>query len=210
MKMKKIYLACLSLLMTAGLVKVNAQSPISYGVKAELNMSNFFLSDLDYSSRMKAGPNLGGFMKIDLHENFAIQPELSFFYRTSKIKKEGAKNDNFKQWGMAIPVYAIGQTELGNGRFYGGVGPFIGFGFDAKRKVENGKKIDLYKKVNGDKEMKRWDFGFGALLGYELSNKLQINAAYQVGVINQVDRLKDKDDAKLRSQVVSLGLGYRF
>lgn len=56
--------------------------------------------------------------------------------------------------------------------------------------------------------MKRWDFGFGALLGYELSNKLQINAAYQVGVINQLDRLKD--DAKVRSQAVSLGVGYRF
>lgn len=207
--MKKIYLACLSLLMTAGLVKVNAQSPISYGVKAELNMSNFFLSDLDnYSSRMKAGPNLGGFMKIDLHENFAIQPELSFFYRTSKIKKEGAKNDNFEQWGMQIPIYAIGQTNLGNGRFYGGVGPFVGLGFDAKRKIKDADNIDLYKKVNGDKEMNRWDFGFGALLGYELNNKFQINAAYQVGVINQLDRLKD--DAKLRSQVVSLGLGYRF
>ncbi|HOV70819.1 MAG TPA: porin family protein [Dysgonamonadaceae bacterium] len=207
--MKKIYLACLSLLMTAGLVKVNAQSPISYGVKAELNMSNFFLSDLDnYSSRMKAGPNLGGFMKIDLHENFAIQPELSFFYRTSKIKKEGAKNDNFEQWGMQIPIYAIGQTNLGNGRFYGGVGPFVGLGFDAKRKIKNADNIDLYKKVDGDKEMNRWDFGFGALLGYELNNKFQINAAYQVGVINQLDRLKD--DAKLRSQVVSLGLGYRF
>ncbi len=209
MKMKKIYLACLSLLMTAGLVKVNAQSPISYGVKAELNMSNFFLSDLDnYSSRMKAGPNLGGFMKIDLHENFAIQPELSFFYRTSKIKKEGAKNDNFEQWGMQIPIYAIGQTNLGNGRFYGGVGPFVGLGFDAKRKIKNADNIDLYKKVDGDKEMNRWDFGFGALLGYELNNKFQINATYQVGVINQLDRLKD--DAKLRSQVVSLGLGYRF
>ena len=209
MKMKKIYLACLSLLMTAGLVKVNAQSPISYGVKAELNMSNFFLSDLDnYSSRMKAGPNLGGFMKIDLHENFAIQPELSFFYRTSKIKKEGAKNDNFEQWGMQIPIYAIGQTNLGNGRFYGGVGPFVGLGFDAKRKIKDADNIDLYKKVNGDKEMNRWDFGFGALLGYELNNKFQINATYQVGVINQLDRLKD--DAKLRSQVVSLGLGYRF
>jgi hypothetical protein len=209
MKMKKIYLACLSLLMTAGLVKVNAQAPISYGVKAELNMSNFFLSDLDdYSSRMKVGPNLGGFMKIDLHENFAIQPEVSFFYRTSKIKEEDSPNDKFKQWGMAIPVYAIGQTELGNGRFYGGVGPFIGFGFDAKWKIENGEKIDLYKKVDGDKEMKRWDFGFGALLGYELSNKLQINAAYQVGVINQLDKLKD--DAKVRSQAVSLGVGYRF
>jgi hypothetical protein len=116
MKMKKIYLACLSLLMTAGLVKVNAQAPISYGVKAELNMSNFFLSDLDdYSSRMKVGPNLGGFMKIDLHENFAIQPEVSFFYRTSKIKEEDSPNDKFKQWGMVIPVYAIGQTELAMG-----------------------------------------------------------------------------------------------
>ena len=48
---------------------------------------------------------------------------------------------------MQLPVYAIGQTELGNGRFYGGVGPFVGFGFDAKRKIENGEKLIFTKRL---------------------------------------------------------------
>ena len=52
-------LVCLSVMMTTGLVTVNAQTPISYGVKAEANMSNFLLSDLDnLSSTMKLGPTL--------------------------------------------------------------------------------------------------------------------------------------------------------
>src|SRR5690554_3138871 len=107
--MKKMFLACLSLLMATGMVTLNAQTPISYGVKAEANMSNFLLSDLDdQSSTMRLGPTLGGFMNIGVHPNFSIQPEVMFYYRTSKMEVD-ATEDNFKQWGMHIPVYFLGQ-----------------------------------------------------------------------------------------------------
>ena len=80
--MRKTILVCLSFLMATGLMSVSAQTSISYGIKGEMNLSNFFLKDLDtQTSTMKVGPNLGGFMKIDLHPNFAIQPEVMFFYR---------------------------------------------------------------------------------------------------------------------------------
>ncbi len=142
--MRKTILVCLSFLMATGLMSVSAQTSISYGIKGEMNLSNFFLKDLDtQTSTMKVGPNLGGFMKIDLHPNFAIQPEVMFFYRNSKMET-GPAEDTFKQWGMQIPVYALGQTEAGNGRFYGGVGPYVGFGFDARYKDAD---VSLYKKV---------------------------------------------------------------
>lgn len=203
--MKKTMLVFMSFLMATGLMNVNAQTPISYGVKAEMNMSNFLLTDLDaQKSTMKVGPNLGGFMKIDLHPNFAIQPEMMFFYRQSKMET-GPIEDTFKQWGMQIPVYALGQSEVGNGRFYAGVGPYVGFGFDARYKDAD---INLYDEVAGKTPMNRWDFGMGAMIGYEFNNKLQLNAGYQFGFVNQLDELKD--DAKMRTQTVSVGIGYRF
>ena len=203
--MKKITLTLMSLMMTFGLMNVNAQSPISFGVKAEANTSNFFLTDLDnQTSTMKVGANLGGFMKIDLHENFALQPEVSVFYRQSKMEA-GSSEDTFQQWGMQVPVYALAQTNVGLGKLYGGVGPFVGLGFDAKYDKAD---VDQYKEVSGKTPMNRWDFGVGALVGYELFNGFQVNASYQLGLINQLDALKD--DAKMRTQTVNFGIGYRF
>src|SRR5690554_7055532 len=87
MDMKKMFLVCLSILMTTGLVTMSAQTPISYGMKLEANMSNFLLTDLDnQSSTMKLGPTLGGFMNIGVHENFSIQPEVMFYYRQSEME----------------------------------------------------------------------------------------------------------------------------
>lgn len=203
--MKKTILACLSFLMAAGLLNVNAQTSVSYGVKGEMNMSNFLLKDLDVQkSTMKVGPNLGGFMKVDLHPNFAIQPEMMFFYRNSKMET-GPAEDTFKQWGMQIPVYALGQTSTDNGRFYGGVGPFVSLGFDARYKDAD---VNLYDEVAGKTPMNRWDVGLGAILGYELDNGIQLNAGYQFGFLNQLDALKDV--AKMRTQAVCVGVGYRF
>jgi len=203
--MKKMFLLGLSILMTTGLVTVNAQTPINYGVKAEANMSNFLLTDLDnQSSTMKLGPTLGGFMNIGVHENFSIQPEVMLFYRQSKMET-GSVKDDFRQWGMQVPVYFLGQTYTNSGKFYAGVGPYLGLGFDAKYKDAD---KDLYKKVNGKTDMNRWDFGLGALVGYEFSNGVQVNGGYQLGLIDQLDALKD--DASMRNQAVSLGVGYRF
>ncbi|WP_436416555.1 porin family protein [Petrimonas sp.] len=203
--MKKMFLVCLSVLMTTGLVQVNAQNSVSYGVKAEANMSNFLLTDLDaQKSTMKLGPNLGAFVKFDVTENFAIQPELMFSYRQSKMET-GNVEDDFRQWGMQIPVYLLGQTTNHNGRFFGGVGPYLGLGFDARYKDAD---VDLYKEVAGVTPMNRWDFGVGALVGYEFNNGVQINAGYQIGLVDQLDALKD--DATMRTQTVSLGIGYRF
>ena len=202
--MKKVFLLCVSVLMTTGLTTVNAQS-ISYGVKAEMNLSNFLLTDLDaQKSTMKVGPNLGGFVKFDVAENFAIQPELIFFFRQSKMEF-GPKEDTFKQWGMQLPVYALGQAQLGNGKFYGGVGPYVGLGFDARY---DDADVNLYDEVGGVTPMSRWDFGLGALVGYEFENGIQVNAGYQFGFVNQLDALKD--DHKMRNQAVSLGVGYCF
>jgi hypothetical protein len=204
--MKKIVLS-LVVILGLGCSVVNAQTSISGGVKADANVSNFLLSDMDaYTSTMKVGASIGGFMKMEFGEVFALQPELLFHYKASKMEIGNSETD-FEYWGAEIPVYALCQKQMGSGKGFIGVGPYVGFGFDAKYKDGD---IDLYEKnsLTDKAALNRWDFGVGATLGYEFSSGISINAGYKIGLIDMMD--EGKDNASMKNQAVSLGLGYRF
>lgn len=198
--MKKTFFGILMILGLGATTAANAQ--ISGGIKADANMSNFMLKDMDgYKSKMGIGASLGGFAKFDISEHFAIQPELLFHFQNSKMEYAGAEND-YEYWGAEIPVYAMAQWTAASGnRFYAGVGPYVGVGFDARYKDP---EVKLYK----DDYLQPWDFGFGAQVGYEFACGVQINAGYKIGVIDALD--KGKDDATMLPQRVSLGIGFRF
>ncbi|MCD7962585.1 MAG: PorT family protein [Rikenellaceae bacterium] len=196
--MKKTLLGVM-ILLTFGIIQTNAQT-ISGGIKAEANLSNFLHNDkAPGKTNMKFGASVGGFAKFDVVENFAIQPELLFHYYSAERKTNGVAR-NYEYWGMEIPVYAMGQWYTpSNNRFYAGFGPYVGLGFQSKYYEP---MVKLYE-TNAHNQL---DFGFRALVGYEFSNRIQLNAGYKIGVVNA----NDKDPGRLYSQGVSLGLGYRF
>jgi hypothetical protein len=100
-------------------------------------------------------------------------------------------------------------VNLGKGKGFLGIGPYLEFGIDARYKADGTDDLNLYKEYNGSKSaMQRWDFGAGAMLGYEFSCRLQISATYKIGFIDALNA--GKDNATLLPQAVSLGLGYRF
>jgi hypothetical protein len=199
--MYKKVLFSVSLMVAVGFTQVSAQN-LSFGVKADANLSGFILSDIPGGeSELKVGASLGGFVKYDITDMFAIQPELLFHFKSSNTKGAGVTN-NFEYWGMEIPVYAVGQWSVGSGRFYAGLGPYIGVGLSAKYTKGD---IDLYD----TEAMQRFDFGGGVKVGYELSNGIQINAGYKIGFINAIH--KDvAGDAVMLPQTISLGVGFRF
>jgi len=210
--MKKIILS-VALLMGLGVANMSAQGLNSFleerfsgGLKLEGNGTNFLLSDMPGSkSEIGFGGTFGGFIKIDLSENFAIQEDILFSYSSSKLKQDMVE-DTYEYFGVNVPIYFIGQWKTASGgRFYGGVGPYFGVGFQAKLKDSD---IDLYKKQDGnDPFLKRINFGGAAQVGHELPNGLQFNVSYRIGA-NALDA--GKDDSKMLPQTVSLGLGYRF
>ncbi|MDR2234207.1 MAG: PorT family protein [Tannerella sp.] len=207
--MKKIFLS-LAVVMGFGLSQINAQEA-NFGLKAEFNSSNFILSDMDgMKSNLGAGATLGGFEKIEFGENFALQPELLFHFKTSEMetKATGAKLD-YRYFGVEIPIYAVGQVKLGSGKGFIGIGPYAGFGIDSRYKADGMDDVTLYKEYNGAKSaMQRWDFGLGGMLGYEFSNGIQINASYKIGFMDTLNA--DKDNASMQNQTISLGIGYKF
>ena len=193
-----------------GLSQSYAQG-ISGGIKANANMSNFILSDLDgMKSKLGFGATVGGFGKIEFSENFALQPELLLHFKTSKMEvKASGKETDFQYFGVEIPVYAVGQVNLGDGKGFIGIGPYLGLGIDARYKASGMDDVELYKEYGGQKsDMQRFDFGAGAMFGYEFSNRIQIVANYKIGFIDALNA--NKDNASMLNQTVSLGLGYRF
>ena len=198
------------LVLGLGFSQVQAQE-VSFGVKADANMSNFILSDMDgMKSKLGFGATVGGYTKIMFGENFGLQPELLLHFKNSKMEvKATGKETDFQYFGVEIPVYAVGQFAIGNGKGIVGVGPYLGIGLDARYKASGIDDVELYKEYGGKKsELQRWDFGAGAMLGYEFSNRLQITATYKIGFVDALNA--NKDDASMLQQTISLGVGYRF
>ena len=198
--MKRVMLG-LMLILGVSATQVNAQS-IATGIKAEANLSNFILTDMPTAeSTLGIGATIGGFVKFDISKNFAIQPELLFHFQSSKMEQLTIER-NYEYWGVEIPVYAMGQwTNSSNGRFYAGVGPYIGLGFDARYDNPEHKLYD-------DDTLLPVDFGFGVQVGYEFANGIQINAGYKLGVVDALDTAKDI--STMLPQRISLGIGFRF
>lgn len=204
--MKRIILMVAVLAGTV-VTSAHAQSKTSFGVKGEANMSNFRIDDMPgVKSDFGVGAGIGGFMKIDFGEYFALQPELMLQWQNSTLKQNGVKSD-FEYWGMEIPVYAMGQMKLESGdRAYIGIGPYGRLGFSARNKTAD---VNYYKK-NGESKpfMQRGDVGAAVLVGYEFDFGMQINASYKYGFLNVLDA--GKKTSSLYNQQVSLGIAYRF
>ena len=203
--MKKIF-ALLVIVLGFGFSKLSAQN-LSLGVKAEANMSNFILSDLEpLESKMKVGAGIGGFLKIDFGEYFALQPELLVNMKNSIMEQNGIEN-KCMFWSIEIPLYAMGQMTLDNGeRAYIGIGPYGSIGLSAKNRETD---LNLYKEDGENGAfMQRGDVGVGVLVGYEFDFGMQINASYKYGLLNALDA--GQDDANMYNQTVSLGIAYRF
>jgi hypothetical protein len=183
---------------------------ISWGLKAEANYSGFLVSGTSIiESKVKPGGTFGGFFHVELSEYFALQGELQFHYKSSRMDRDGMKGD-FRYWGMEIPAYIMYQKKFRNKtRLYTGVGPNAEFGFAAKLK-RGTEKINPYEKDKSTdiSAMKDSGAGFGFILGYEFVNGIQINTGYKISVTNILDA--NSSSFTLRPHSFNIGIGYHF
>ncbi|MCD7973621.1 MAG: PorT family protein [Candidatus Azobacteroides sp.] len=183
---------------------------VSWGVKAEENLSHFIISGMPQGkSRMRTGATIGGMVQLDITGQFAIQGELLWHYKTSELSRGNLKGD-YHYWGMEIPVYVVYKIDIKNDyMMYIGLGPYSEFGFSAKLKRE-GETINLYSK-DEEKDisaMHDTNSGFGFLIGYEFPFGLQINGSYKISITNVLD--DNTNTIKLHPATLSIGIGYRF
>ena len=188
-----------------GLGLTSVQAQMMGGIKLDANVSNFILSDMPgQESKMGFGLSVGGYTKIGFTDLIGFQPEILLHFKNSKMEAGSIERD-FQYFGVEIPLYLSVQT----GNFFVNVGPYVGLGIDARYKKGSGlPEVELYKEYSGQKSaMQRWDFGAGAMFGYEFGSGLQVNAGYKIGFINA---LNDSDKASMLNSTISVGPGYRF
>lgn len=214
--MRQIIFAFTLLFCSILAMPANAQTKTSLGLKLNGNMTNLRLMKMkDRNNRFEPGANLGGFVKIEFGKNFALQPELMMSYTEGKMKI-GDEKAKYEYSSVEVPVYAIGQFEAGTGKFFFGLAPIVGYGFDsndARVKIGNGElpNFDDFWEVDSDNYAKlglnHWYYGGALILGYELQNGLTFQAGYQR---TQDLRSDSKNRSKIETHTISLGVGYKF
>jgi len=179
----------------------------SFGIKLNVNMSNVIIRDNDCQSKMKLGFSTGVFLKLESNA-FALQYELLLRHKNFAVKNaETNTQTDYSYWGLELPIYFMGQIKTGAGKIFIGAGPYVSIGLDGKQDPGN---IDIYKndKTSGKPIMKRFDFGLGAMCGYEFNNGISVSGGYQAGLINALSA--QKDTMTMKNQCVNFGVGYKF
>jgi long-subunit fatty acid transport protein len=205
--MKKIILSAVAVI-AFGIT--NAQST-KFGLKAGLNVANQVYSGTGAPIPSSIiGFNLGGFLDVKITDKFHIQPELLYSTQGSKFNMPVPSGgiyynteNTFMLAYLNIPVmfkyYAAEKFSLE-------AGPQIGFLVDSKLVVNVlGQSVsqdakDLFKKI---------DFGFNLGARYDISNKFSAGVRHSIGMSN-VTKSESGDDSKIKNNVFSLSLGYKF
>jgi hypothetical protein len=172
------------------------QNVTRFGVKGGVNFTNFRVDEIE-DNKMKAGLNLGLFFKMPVSEAVAIQPELLYSSKGSKLKYdnalqgEGEYRFNFNY--LELPI--MGVFSLGD-RFNLQVGPYVAYLASTNIKnMDDDLNIQGVQDLNED-SFNRFDYGIAAGLGFDFEG-FNIGARYNYG-LNEV-----ADSGKLAGQFLN-------
>lgn len=158
-------------------VHANAQDkPITFGVEAGLNMSNF---SGDLKGDLKPGFNIGVTLDYALSPNLYLMPGL-------KYSLEGAKEDdakmNFSYLKLPVHVgYKLPVGETTKVVFH--AGPYISYAVDGSYKI-GGFSVDAFNsEIENELGYKhnRFDFGLGLGVGVEVG-KIYFDLGWDYGL----------------------------
>ncbi|REC62505.1 hypothetical protein DRF65_10460 [Chryseobacterium pennae] len=185
-----------------GTVSVKAQKKMSLGLKGGVNSTFYkYDSESQYSkSSPELGGSVGGFLKYDFGSWFALQSDLMLHYRNSEMEnKFTAETSKLESYDLELPVYGIFQYKLGTGKLFFGIGPYLGYGINAKM-----DDMDMYSKdAEGKSSLKQLNYGAAAMFGYDFGH-FQISASY----ISQYGIGSMSSISALKRQSFGLEIGY--
>lgn len=206
--MKKIIFATLTGLLSASLASAQI------GIAPEIGLNLASLSGKgageSMSSGMKIGGRVGAMVEFGITKNIFVRPGIQY-------SMLGGKNGDLNK-GMDVDVtetinylqvpvnvlYKFGKP--GDGRFYVGVVPYVGFALSGKGKVGD---LSVDMEIGSDKtkdDLKPIDFGAGIKVGYELPMGLYFDASYMLGLTNNVPG--GDADNKVSNRNITIGVGY--
>jgi len=204
-------------------------SPFRFGVNAGINASNAMISAAETNgSSFRVGYQIGATVDYAISEKFSILSGLSFITKGSKIEDLdytdylGGTPDfthKFEQQYIQLPLYGAYKVNLSDDLAVTfGVGPYFAYGIGGKTKEilnkstwGDGTSEREYKTFEKNdnylyyKELKRFDFGLGALVSLEYQ-KINFNIGYEHGVTD----ITETNYYKYRNYTLTFSVGYKY
>ena len=182
----------------------------SFGIKGGIQQTSVVLhqetEDVEISLETPGtGFQIGGIADIKLSNNFSVQPQLLFNYRTGKSATFSGK---LNAMSLDIPINALYHH---NG-FFIGAGPNFSYGLSAEvNPFEDGEENqDLYKEIEDEEALiKRFEIGVNALMGYQFPSGFGIQANFTRGLNNLVNG-EDAEGIKFNFKQFGLTFSYMF
>ncbi|MBC3540435.1 porin family protein [Rufibacter sediminis] len=211
-----------------------AQTGPSIGVKAGVNYSTI-TADNDNNVKYKPDFHLGAFADFSISDMVSIRPELLYSRKGAKFEFSGTEvvEDEFGDEqtitgtvdGKLIHQYlelpVLAHIKAGNLFFEGGPTFAYLLKSEADMKIEySGDDMDFSMDETTEitEDMKRFEFGYAAGIGYELPSGLGLTLRYQGG-LSDLNKNSDQDtddedlgapSGKMKNSVFQLSLSYRF
>ena len=199
------------MLLSAG----GAKAQLGFGGEVGLNCSNYMVkkSGTEVETKNRFGMRLGGLADIAISDNFFLQPGLYFVSNGYHRNFPGGK-DEVGLNTLELPVnieYKIGM--LGTNRFFVGAGPYASLYTGGYYKVFSplyvDSKSDLRIGGGATDQIRGFDLGLGANVGYQLTAGLFFRARVQAGLLNLAAPINNNDNF-VRSFNFCFSAGYIF
>ncbi len=191
----KLFFASLLVALTAVSLQVRAQDkPVTFGVKAGVNLSTLSgdMKDSKHTFRYQVGATVD----IALTENLYILTGLDLQAKGTKINKV-----TYNPLYLQLPATIAYKFDLGsNTRLVLNVGPYVAYGIGGKTKGGEGSL-----KLFGDNIFKNLDYGAVGGVGIELG-MFAVGLGYDLGLGN----ISDIAGTKVSNRNAYLTVGVKF
>ena len=211
--MKKLKLTIVLALMTFMAMPAFSQdvNVTRFGVKGGVNFSNFRVDDIE-DNNVKAGLNLGLFLKLPISDAVAIQPELLYSSKGSKLRYDniiqGEGEYRFNMNYIEVPI--MGVFHIGE-VFNIQVGPYLAYLASANIKnMDDDLNIQGVTELNED-NFNRFDYGVAAGIGLDF-NGFVVGARYNYGLneVGESGSLSGQLTNNSKNSVGTIFIGFGF
>lgn len=226
--MKNKFLSIAIILMLTASLAI-AQRPggqrTAFGVLGGVNFQN--LNGKDFSgdkleNDLIIGYHAGLNIQIPIAPEFYFQPGVLFSTKGAKnVSEPLTRTINLSY--IEVPLNLVYKGLLGNGYVLVGFGPYIGYAFKGKDKIEGGSAsiendIEFKNVVDANDPLtttyfKALDAGANVFAGYELAGGLFFQLNTQLGFVKinpEDNRFSDDNKTAIKNTGYGLSLGYRF
>jgi hypothetical protein len=178
------------LIVSIAFLKSGYSQDIKFGAQAGINFSGASAKNTDEKFKGSPLPGLeaGVFADIPLANGLSFHPGALFSYEGYKPKIDPFKA-SIHIFYFKLPLDVVYHLQSGGGKFFFGLGPYVGFALAGKYHRSGGDSPTVSPKISfgndeNTNDLKRLDFGLNLLAGYQVQKDLFVTAKFDLGLIN--------------------------